>query len=351
MNKKKIAIIGTIDGQYKNISGQYDRTEIIRDGLITKKYHVIFVNMLNWRNSPFSTLIEITRAYLKSDVTIFVASLRGTKVLLTILSLLRCFKKRAVIKIAIGGASNVNFINSSKYYRNLVKKLDAVCVEVKSMVVDYNAAGIDKVYYLPNCKKIRIKKEAISNSKTSRPFRFCTYSRITPNKGIESAIFATEELNRLYGGNYCKLDIYGTYLQQDEQWFKTVMTEASSAITYKGKIRREDSIEVLSQYSLMLFPTHHMGEGVPGGMIDCYEAGLPIIVHDTSYMREIVRDGITGFVYTDGLNNGLVGAILKYTNSLDIKSKEQMRENCQKESMLYEADRVVQDLVDIIEEK
>lgn len=349
MKKKKIAVVGTIDESHKNISGQYDRTEIIKNGLIEQNYQVNFINMFRWKSEPISILVAICYAYFKSDVIIFMASLNGTRLLLNIFNILYLFKKRVVIQIVIGGIGNVNFAKSKRHYRNLIQKLDAVFVEVKSMVNDYNDLGINNVYYLPNCKKINLITTVINNSKMSPPFRFCTYSRIAPNKGIDDAIAATEELNRLYGNNYCTLDIYGTFLPQDEKWFKKLMTEASSAITYKGKIKRITSIDVLSKYSLMLFPTHHIGEGVPGGVIDCYEAGLPIVVHDTSYMSDIVKDGITGFVYIDDFDNGLVGAILRYTDSMNSSAKVNMRRNCQSESKLYGINNVIQDLINFIE--
>lgn len=338
---KKILIIGTVDETHKNISGQYDRTEIIRDGLRKKGYLVKFINMINWKKQPFKVLGTIIRDYYRVDAAIFLASLNGTRVILNIVSAARVIKKIPVYQIAIGGQSNFKFVRDSKWYRRKIDSLAAVFVELESMVGDYNSIGLTKVYYLPNCKTVTIDKEALDNASLQIPYRFCTYSRVTPEKGIAEAISVVESINNKFGKHICTLDIYGTYLDEDREWFKSLMNSATSAITFKGKIERKESISILSQYDLMLFPTRHIGEGVPGGMIDCYEAGLPIVTCNTSYMKNIVHDGNTGFVYDRNEKAGLEKAIMRYIDDCDLDLKRMLRKNCQDEARKYDITEVI----------
>lgn len=339
----KILVIGTIDETHTQISGQYDRTEIIRDGLIQANHEVSFVNMMNWQRNPISLFGSIIKDFFKNDAVIFLASLNGTRMILNITRILRFFSKKPIYQIAVGGMSNCEFVKNHSYYRRLVKQLKAVFVEIEPMIDEYKSVGIDRVIYLPNCKFIdKTSKRDVPS--LSKPYRFCTYSRVTPSKGIKEAIDVVERLNKKFGNGYCSLDIYGTYLPEDEAWFKDLMDKSTDAILFKGRIDRKDSIKTLSQYDAMLFPTKHLGEGVPGGMIDCYEAGLPIIVCNTSFMSKVVHDGITGYVYEGDKESNLDDAIIKYTEGLSVQQKSNMRDNCLKEALQYDTNSVIETL-------
>lgn len=339
----KVLIVGTIDETHTEVSGQYDRTEIVKDGLVDAGYDVKFINMMHWKSKPFKLFYNIIKYYFWCDAEFIIASLNGVRVNLNILRFLKVLSKRAVYQIAVGGISNCDFIKSEPKYCKLVKDLNGVFVEVLPMLDEYKEAGIEKVFFLPNCKAID-KTTPRAKPDMQKPYRFCTYSRVTPEKGIKEAIEAVERLNREYGENYCSLDIYGTYLSEDKQWFEEMMAHASSAITYKARIERKNSIATLGRYDLMLFPTKHIGEGVPGGMIDCYEAGLPIIVCNTSFMSKIVIDGRTGFVYEGNNDHNLDKAIVRYTEGLTIDEKKEMRNNCLNLAASYDTSAVIDTL-------
>lgn len=339
----KISLIGTIDETHKEVSGQYDRTEIIINGLVERGYDIYFANMMNWQRKPFSILYKIIDNYFKCEVVIVIASLNGVRMNLNILNVLRKISKKPVFQIAVGGQSNCVFVRDEIKYRNLVSELDGIFVEIPDMVEKYNEVGINKVYHLPNCKTIDLHTQRTTPT-MMKPYRFCTYSRVTPEKGIKEAIEAVENLNKQFGSNFCTLDVYGTYLPKDEQWFKELMENSSNAIAYKERIERKDSIKTLGQYDLMLFPTKHVGEGVPGGLIDCYEAGLPIIVCNTSFMSTIVFDGKSGFVYDGDNDENLTKAIIRYIEDLSINEKIEMRKRCVEIARSYDTSSVIDTL-------
>ena len=339
----KISLIGTIDETHTKVSGQYDRTEIVLNGLVERGYEIVFTNMMDWKKKTFFILFNIIRNYFKSHVVIIIASLNGVRMNLKILNLLRIFSKKPAFQIAVGGQSNYIFVRNEQKYRNLISNLNGVFVEIPDMVEKYKEVGIDKVYHLPNCKTIDLDSPRIEPM-MEKPFKFCTYSRVTPEKGIKEAIDAVEKLNKKYGENYCTLDIYGTYLPEDELWFRNLMKNASNSITYKARIERKDSIKTLGKYDLMLFPTKHVGEGVPGGMIDCYEAGLPIIVCNTSFMSTIVLDGKSGFVYEGNNDENLTKAIIRYTEELSLEEKKKMRKICVEIARSYDTSSVIDTL-------
>ncbi len=339
----KISIVGTIDETHTEISGQYDRTEIVRDGLIEAGYEVRFTNMIHWKKEPVKVFYNIIKNYFWCDAEIIIASLNGVRMNLSILQLLKVFSKKAAYQIAVGGISNCEFIRKESKYRKMVQRLNGVFVEVYPMVDAYQEVGVEKVFFLPNCKAIDKTSDRLCPAMQA-PYRFCTYSRVAPEKGIKEAVEAVERLNMKYDAHYCSLDIYGTYLPEDKTWFEGLMKNATNAISYKGRIARKDSIATLGQYDLMIFPTKHVGEGVPGSMIDCYEAGLPIIVCNTSFMSKIVLDGKSGFVYEGDEMLNLDQAIIKYTEGLNIEQKMTMRKNCVDLAASYDTSAVIDTL-------
>ena len=339
----KISIVGTIDETHTEVSGQYDRTEIVKDGLIKADYEVRFTNMMNWKSNPVKVFYQIIKNYFWSDAVIIVASLNGVRMNLNILRFVEKVAKRPAFQIAVGGKSNCVFVKKEKKYNKLVQKLDGVFVEIAPMVDEYKEAGIDKVYHLPNCKNIDLLTPRAQPT-MQKPYKFCTYSRVTPEKGIKEAIKAVERLNKEFGADYCTLDIYGTYLPEDKEWFDELMANASDAIKYRARIERKDSIATLGEYDLMLFPTRHVGEGVPGGMIDCYEAGLPIVVCNTSFMSTVVIDGKSGFVYEGDDDQNLDNAILRYTQEMSMEEKKDMRRQCIEMAQGYDTSAVIKTL-------
>lgn len=339
----KISIVGTIDVTHTEVSGQYDRTEIIKDGLIREGYDVFFVNLYNYKKRPFSILIRLFRSYFLADAFLFMTSVNGTRVILKLISFLKKVKTKAIFQIAIGGWGNYSFIEEEIVYRDILKSINGIFVEVKAMRDHYIRNGITNVYYLPNCKDISMNCK-YNHCRDTVTYRFCTYSRVTPIKGISEAVAAVKYLNKRYGDYFCSLDIYGTYLEEDREWFDNLKKQFTDQITYKGKISRKDSMQVLSQYDIMLFFTTHVGEGVPGAVIDCYEAGVPIVVSDISFMREIVHDGITGLVFQNGSYMNMVNRIEEYCNNMSDEDKLKMRSNCLKEACKYDTRNVISTL-------
>ena len=59
----------------------------------------------------------------------------------------------------------------------------------------------------------------------------------------------------------------------------------------------DKSTSILKDYYALIFPTYYSGEGFAGTLIDALASGLPAIVSDWKYNKEIVQDYETGIVY------------------------------------------------------
>ena len=67
----------------------------------------------------------------------------------------------------------------------------------------------------------------------------------------------------------------------------------------------------LSQYDVLLLPTRWKAEGLPGILVEAKIAGVPAIVSDHNFNREIVRHEEDGIVIPDVTADKLVTILQK----------------------------------------
>ncbi|RAP50774.1 MAG: hypothetical protein BZ138_06370, partial [Methanosphaera sp. rholeuAM270] len=143
----------------------------------------------------------------------------------------------------------------------LVKQLNAFDVNwVESKILADRLAqlGVSNVEYMPNFKELKSADASSIKTPDAPPYRFCTFSRVTPAKGIPDAIKAVTSLND--EGVQCSLDIYGPIAPDFETDFAEMVQDNPYA-QYCGCVDVNASVEVLQDYSALLFPTTWPGEG------------------------------------------------------------------------------------------
>lgn len=157
--------------------------------------------------------------------------------------------------------------------------------------------GIENCEVMPNFKRLSIASIDISKQKFSEPYRFCIFSRVMREKGIEDAIDAIESINEEAGKEICSLDIYGRIDDGYVERFEKVLKQVTNAIQYKGMVPYDKSVDAIKDYYALLFPTYWKGEGFPGTIVDAFSAGLPVIATNWNCNGEIVSDRVNGILY------------------------------------------------------
>ena len=199
-----------------------------------------------------------------------------------------------------------------------------------------NEMGLDNVVVMPNFKTIdAISKDEIGDS-NSDEIQMCTFSRVMKEKGIEDAIDAVRLLNEMKTNVKYTLDIYGQIDSFQQDWFEQVMSSAPPNVKYSGTVPPDQSVNVLKNYSMLLFPTYYDGEGFAGTLIDAMFAGIPSVASDWKYNSEII--------------NSKNGVLCEICNAADIKEKiiivqkqlsKAYRISCLEEGKKYYADNAI----------
>ena len=229
----------------------------------------------------------------KSQNIIMLPAHNGLLIFTPVFRFYNLFFKRKLHYVVIGGWLP-EYLEKHRITKHLLKKFDKIYVETSMMKSKLEKQGFNNVLVMPNFKHIKI----VENTKKdiSKPYKFCTFSRVMYEKGIEHAAKAVCKINSEANETLCTLDIYGPVDNNYKDGFDRLLCECSSCVTYKGCVLPEESTETIKDYYGLLFPTFYSGEGFAGTIIDAFSAGVVVIASDWRYNQEIVKHGKNGLI-------------------------------------------------------
>ena len=81
--------------------------------------------------------------------------------------------------------------------------------------------------------------------------------------------------------------------------------------------QQDDMNKVYSQSAIVCFPSYR--EGLPKSLLEAASCGLPIVAFDVPGCREIIKDGVNGFLVPFKDTDALYSAILKLLNDSNLR--------------------------------
>lgn len=342
---KKISIIGHFGGNEEILDGQTIKTKILYEELSSKtNWNIKKVDTYYKAKKTFKLLKDSLVCLISSKKIIVLLSGNGMKFYFPLLYFSSKILGTKVYHDVIGG-------NLDKYvdeYPNFKKYLNGFkvnWVETDSMKSELEKRGINNCEVIPNFKRLNISyKYSPSHGK---PYRFCIFSRVMKEKGVETAISEIQSINSDAGEELCKLDIFGCVDDGYKERFEELLKETTDAIQYKGVVPYQKSVEAISKYYALLFPTYWKGEGFPGTIVDAFSAGIPVIATDWNCNGEIIKNKENGILYPNSDIKDLKQAIL-----WSIKHEEDMtkfKRNCIESAELYQPDNYIKKIIKFIE--
>lgn len=227
--------------------------------------------------------------------------------------------------VVIGGWLQ-DYLTHHSYTAQALHRFKGIYVETRTMKEALIRMGFGNVWILPNCKPLPILSIQQQPLNIKRPYRLCMFSRIEEKKGIGVAVHIIKDLNSQMHEDVYVLDLYGPVDPPDQEWFRELSKEFTSAIHYKGCVPFDKSVEVLSRYFALLFPTQHYTEGIPGTIIDAYAAGIPVIASRWKSFADVVDEGITGLGFPFNDVSGFQAILSRIAE--DPQEIQLMKNNC-----------------------
>lgn len=333
--KKRIAIIGHFGGEHVFNDGQTVKTKILYEELVkTGLYDITCVDTYLKRNHPmklaFSTLVAL---FQNKDIIVLLSG-NGMRLYFPVLSFFAKIFSKNIYHDVIGGNLD-SYVRKYPRFKSYLMSFKVNWVETEVLRKRLVDVGVINCEVIPNFKNLKI-ISVLPMSSSNEPYKFCTFSRVMEEKGIEDAIKAVQAVNEK--GIDCTLDIYGTVDPGYTDRFEKVMEASPDYIAYKGVVPYSESVDAIKYYYALLFPTYWYGEGFPGTLVDAFSAGLPVICTDWSSNSEIVKNNYNGIVYTGDykeLKNAIVSLIRKKDQIAEIK------QNCIETAYRYQPDEYI----------
>ncbi len=344
---KKIAILGHFGGNEEFLDGQTVKTKILYDELSAQTEWNIQKLDTYWKNKkPIRLVISTLWALILRKDIIVLLSISGMKTFFPILSFFSRHWNVRVFHDVIGGNLD-KYVAKYPKFRGYLNSFTENWVETETLKKGLEKGGVHNCEVVPNFKRLTITKLEESPKPCGEPYRFCTFSRVMKEKGIETAINAVEQINNDNGRQLCTLDIYGVVDRTYQDDFDRIMSKSTDAIHYCGVVPYNESVETIKDYFALLFPTFWDGEGFPGTIVDAFSAGLPVIASDWNSNGEIVNDGKNGILYPGNIAESLKQAMVYL-----IENSEQMmalKKQCIADAQKYQPELHVKRLIKILE--
>lgn len=344
----KIGVWGQFGDGGKIADGQAVRTTIITNELC-RRYGASAVKTVNtnaWKKQPLRFLISSISLLRQSEVFIIAPADNGFKVFVPILDIFNRLFKRRILYVVIGGFLP-NLLKTKPKYIKMVNRFSGLFVQTENIRKDLEKIGVKKLHILSNPKRLNTLKEEDVNMIIDENIKVCVFSRIYADKGVEDAIEAVKLANKSLGGEYVSLDMYGLVPEFYKDRLQEILNQNKGLVQYNGIIDYNKTVETLSNYFVMLFPTYYHGEGFPGNVIDAYNSALPIIATDWLYNSDVVLNNRTGLLVPVKNPKALGDAIVKLYNNRELR--QELAINSLREVPKYAPDKVLADFYEIID--
>lgn len=342
----KICICGHFGGNKDFYDGQTIKTKNIYNAL-SKEYgekEILKIDTYNWKKHPIEFMLKCIKGHKNSSNTIILPAQNGVRIFIPLFIFLNKFSKRKIFYIVVGGWLP-DFLKNRNNLIKKMHKLDKIFVETNKMKRDLEDLEINNTDILVNFKNIR--PINIQKLEFDIPYKLCTFSRVMKEKGIEDAINVVKQINEEANKTIYTLDIYGQIDSNYIDKFDMLQKGFPEYIKYKGCIDSNKAVEVISKYFLLLFPTRFKTEGLPGTLIDAYNAGVPVIASNWNSSKEFVEENKTGLIY-------------EFENQEDLKKKieyaienkekiENMRDKCKRFSHMFRPEEAIKPLLNVLD--
>lgn len=180
----------------------------------------------------------------------------------------------------------------------------------------------NKVFLLPG-EGVDI--EHFAPTKMNRNGTFTLISRMLWDKGIGVFVEAARELKKAhYPWNFWLVgpidpgNPTGIGLAQLQKWHN------EGIIKYIGAT--DDVRSILEQTSCLVHPTYYK-EGLPRVLMEACAMGIPCITTEIPGCRDVIADGLNGYLIPPNDHQALAAAILKFMK-LDLEAKKSFASEC-----------------------
>ena len=337
----KFGICGPFDFAEQGTGGQSVKTRefylALSDAVGKDKIRIL--ESTGYKKNPIKFFLEYIWMLRYCEHLIIFPAQNGIRLLAPLSAWL---KGKGKVHYSVIGGWLPQLVREKPSLKKYLASFDTILVETNVMKIELESQGLNNIQRLLNFK--RLKPVSEDELQQHEPVRFCYFSRVAKEKGVEDAIAAVKQINST--SIRCIFDVYGPVIPEYEKEFTEICKSLPKEIRYCGKIAPEKSIETLREYDIQIFPTRFPTEGIPGSIVDSYFAGVPVLAAKWNSFDDVVKDGKTGIGYEQRSLSDLCTKMEWMLNHMP--QVEIMKSNCLIEAKEYTPQRVIQTFFDLI---
>lgn len=232
MSSIRIGIVGHFGGREEFTDGQTVKTLTLFGALSrVEGCELLTADTYYIRNNPVRFLFAFIKLLLRADKLIVLLSCRGRRALFPIFKAISSHKE--VYHYAIGGLIAKEAKENSRQ-KACLSSFAGNWVESRKEERALRELGLVNVRYIPNFKCIHPLKDADYSCMHDMPRRFCFFSRVIREKGVEDAIRAIRRVNEDADRTVAELDIYGPVGLDYEERLQYMLSRAGGVQSLYG---------------------------------------------------------------------------------------------------------------------
>lgn len=292
MNIHVLGYFGYITNQ---LDGQTVKTRTLYD-LVTSTYSEATITRFDTQELKSHKLRFIKMLYQvsRSSVLIYLPGQANLKVIFPIVYLVAKLCGVKIHYFVVGGWLADYLADKPRHVR-MLQRVAGIYPEIDTLSQRLTSTyGLEKVVTFPNFRDEVSSDISRPPLAESEPIRLLYFARVMPEKGIDIIFDIATKLRNDNPQHPIVIDVYGQ-LCYDKVQFEDSLQRNPNVI-FRGDIEPSKVNETLSQYDVMLFPTHYHGEGCPGTITDALLNGLVTICSDWKYNGSFIKDGESGFL-------------------------------------------------------
>lgn len=351
----KILLIGNSGFKHHGEDGQTIKVQIYLKKIQDEGFNVSFVDLEDFTKKPISTLFKIKKSIASCDRIVLISAKRGCKYLIPFINRVnKKFNKPFILPLIgtsvlhhsidkLNDNEKNDFIIKNNYSKckpdkkmsNELKKITYILPETELLVKVFKGFyKLENVYQLNNFRENQTPhKDFVQNDSLKIIF----LSRIMEEKGIFDILNVIEDVSN--NGNKVELNIYGKKLlnQQQSELFDSYL--CNQYIHYYGSISNNFVGEVLSNNDIFVFPTHFVGEGTPGVIVESLIAGVPVLTSNFPQAYCLLEDGKDSIFYKMFDNEDLKEKIMYIIKNKDYLAELRSNAKLSGKKYLYKHER------------
>ncbi len=186
---------------------------------------------------------------------------------------------------------------------------------IRRQAINIHVAHLGSINRLPDKSTYRKKRNKLN---------IVTCSRIDKNKRLDrmiSILALIKDIN-------IEWDHYGDGSLEIETQLKQMcsnMLGQNVKVRFKGYMNNEEIIAQYRKGSYDVFMNVSESEGIPVSIMEALAEGIPVVAFDIGGMKEIVKDGVSGFLLRENCDMGECAEILRKITKMEQEEYSELR--------------------------